>query len=265
MDRSDTVRRDRDRPCPGLTTSKEDKIEPAQMNADDAKQPRSHEATSGQLSDAWAVPVGDEQGHALAGTHRQYESAPIGLCVFDLELRYVHINEWLARINGISVDAHVGRRISEVLPHVAQAVEPQLRRVIETGDPLLGGTAEAATPAHPGIVHRYRHNYVAVRGPDGSVSAVSVVVEDLGPCDPERAGLKALSNAELPESPSRELTAREAQILQLIATGLTSREVAERCEISLRTIDAHRRSLSSKLGISGTVALKEFACRSGLV
>ncbi len=33
-----------------------------------------------------------------------YRTAPIGLCLFDTELRYRHINEWLASINGLSVD-----------------------------------------------------------------------------------------------------------------------------------------------------------------
>lgn len=234
------------------------------MNADDAKQPTWHEATSGQQSDAAAGLAAGDQGDSPAGVVA-YDSAPIGLCVFDLELRYVQINDWLARINGIPADGHLGLRISEVLPQVAQAVEAQLCRVIETGDPILGGTAVAETPAHPGIAHRYRHNYVAVRGPDGAVSAVSVVVEDLGPCDPEGPGSETLGNAELPAAPACELTARESQVLRLIAEGLTSRDIAERCEVSLRTIDAHRRNISFKLGISGTAAFVEFARRSGLV
>ncbi len=78
-------------------------------------------------------------------------------------------------------------------------------------------------------------------------------------------GAETLGNAELPAAPARELTARESQVLRLIAEGLTSRDMAKRCEVSLRTIDAHRRSISLKLGISGTAALAEFARRSGLV
>ena len=31
---------------------------------------------------------------------------PIGLCYLDLDLRYVHINEWLAAINGLAVSEH---------------------------------------------------------------------------------------------------------------------------------------------------------------
>ncbi len=37
-----------------------------------------------------------------------YSHAPVGLCYFDTELRYVQINEWLARINGLSVEERPG-------------------------------------------------------------------------------------------------------------------------------------------------------------
>ena len=65
-----------------------------------------------------------------------YRDVPVGLCFFDSELRYVHINEWLAVINGLSVEEHLGRTIGEVLPDVTVGVELLLRsgaRNRETG------------------------------------------------------------------------------------------------------------------------------------
>lgn len=67
-----------------------------------------------------------------------YREAPIGLCYLDTDLRYVYINEWLAAINGIPVEGHLGRTIAELLPGVAAGVESQLRHVIETGQPITG-------------------------------------------------------------------------------------------------------------------------------
>ena len=61
-----------------------------------------------------------------------YQEAPIGLCSLDTNLRYIHINDWLAALNGLSVEAHLGRTIREVLPDVAAGVEHQLRQVIKT-------------------------------------------------------------------------------------------------------------------------------------
>ena len=47
--------------------------------------------------------------HALpeptGGVGRLYAIAPVGLCYLDTELRYLYINEWLARIHGVPVEA----------------------------------------------------------------------------------------------------------------------------------------------------------------
>ena len=40
-----------------------------------------------------------------ADLKRSFDDAPVGLCYFDTDLRYVHINEWLAKINGLPVQA----------------------------------------------------------------------------------------------------------------------------------------------------------------
>ncbi len=108
-----------------------------------------------------------------------YKMAPIGLCVIDLDLRYLHINEWLAAINGVPIEEHLGRTIREVLPDVAESVEPQFRHVIETGEPILGGTVEAETPARPGSSRTFQHNYYPLMSGDATVVGVSCVVEDV--------------------------------------------------------------------------------------
>ncbi len=102
-----------------------------------------------------------------------YREAPIGLCYLDRDLRYLHINDWLAAINGRSVEEHLGRAISEVIPDVAAGIESQLRRVIETGEPVLQGTAEGKTPAQSGEKRYFEHDYHAVRSKDGTVVGVS--------------------------------------------------------------------------------------------
>ena len=110
---------------------------------------------------------------------RIYKEVPIGLCYFDLDLRYRHINDWLAALNGLSVEDHLGRSIGEVLPHVAAVVEPQLRRVIETGDPIVGATVDAETAAQPGVTRSFQHDYLPVRSDGGAVVGVSCVVEEI--------------------------------------------------------------------------------------
>ena len=110
---------------------------------------------------------------------RLYAIAPVGLCYFDTDLRFLYINEWLARINGLPVDAHLGKPIDEVIEDVAVSVVPQLRQVLETGEPIVGGKVEAETPAHPGESRQYMHNYYPDRSDDGTVVGVSCVVHDI--------------------------------------------------------------------------------------
>lgn len=55
------------------------------------------------------------------------------------------------------------------------------------------------------------------------------------------------------------LTVTERRILQRIATGMTSREIAAQCGISPRTVDSHRAHICEKLGLSGSNRLLQFA------
>ena len=64
-----------------------------------------------------------------------FERAPVGLAVYDRDLRYVRINDHLAEINGIPAAEHIGRAVAEIVPDV-EAVEPALRHVLEAGEPL---------------------------------------------------------------------------------------------------------------------------------
>ena len=68
-------------------------------------------------------------GQQLGEIESIYQMAPVGLCFVDTDFRYVRINEQLAQINGLSVAEHIGRTFWEVLPEVADAIEPLYRQV----------------------------------------------------------------------------------------------------------------------------------------
>ncbi len=122
---------------------------------------------------------GPQRSERTGEAERLYAIAPVGLCYFDTDLRFVYINEWLAHINGLSVKAHLGKTIDELLKDVAAGVVPQLRQVLQTGEPIIEGEVEAETPAHPGESRHYLHNYYPDKGEDGTVVGVSCVVQDI--------------------------------------------------------------------------------------
>lgn len=69
----------------------------------------------------------------------------------------------------------------------------------------------------------------------------------------------------LPESPVDLLTARERQILQLIAEGHTNPEIARLLSLSVKTVEKHRTSLMEKLDIHDVAGLVRFAVKQGIV
>jgi DNA-binding NarL/FixJ family response regulator len=60
------------------------------------------------------------------------------------------------------------------------------------------------------------------------------------------------------------LTAREREVLQLIAEGHSNREMAARLGVSVKTINTHREHLMTKLDLHSVAALTKFAIREGL-
>lgn len=67
------------------------------------------------------------------------------------------------------------------------------------------------------------------------------------------------------EEPFDRLTPRMKEILRLIAEGNTSRQIAERLGLSLKTVHSHRAKLMEKLEIHNSTELIKYAVRKGLV
>ncbi|HEX9742553.1 MAG TPA: response regulator transcription factor [Nitrospiraceae bacterium] len=65
-------------------------------------------------------------------------------------------------------------------------------------------------------------------------------------------------------NPLDELTPRQREILQLIAEGRTTKEIAGRLDLSVKTIETHRGQLMERLDIHDVPGLVKFAIRVGL-
>lgn len=71
----------------------------------------------------------------------------------------------------------------------------------------------------------------------------------------------------IPKPPAhpKGLTAREMEVLHLLAQGLTSAQMAERLVIGLVTVNSHVRSIYSKLGVTSRAAATRYAIEHKLV
>jgi DNA-binding NarL/FixJ family response regulator len=67
------------------------------------------------------------------------------------------------------------------------------------------------------------------------------------------------------EAPDDPLTPREREVLQLVAEGRTTKEIADLLQISVKTAESHRTNLMAKLDIHDTAGLVRYAIRQGLI
>lgn len=77
-------------------------------------------------------------------------------------------------------------------------------------------------------------------------------------------GLRAELEREQRKSRLDSLTARETEVLIQVANGLTNREIAEKLDISPRTVETHRERLMTKLRIRTVAGLTRFVVEEGL-
>jgi len=68
-----------------------------------------------------------------------------------------------------------------------------------------------------------------------------------------------------PAEGTRDLSARETEVLQLICEGLSNRDIATRLSLSVNTVAVHRANIMSALGVHKTAELVVYAIQHGLV
>src|SRR5688572_17930668 len=102
--------------------------------------------------------------------------APIGIAVFDTELRFVFVNEYLAEINGMSAADHVGKRVADLSERLGRAVEAILARVRDTANPVVD--VELIDDAPGGSGRGWRASHFPIRI-GGEVVAIGATVIDI--------------------------------------------------------------------------------------
>jgi DNA-binding NarL/FixJ family response regulator len=103
---------------------------------------------------------------------------------------------------------------------------------------------------------------------DTLVRAVRAAAQHMTYLSPEIAGLvvERSTSAHPGQTVSAFTTlgSREREVLQLVAEGRSSCEMAASMHISIKTVETHRRNIVQKLGLHGTAQLTKYAIREGL-
>ncbi len=100
------------------------------------------------------------------------------------------------------------------------------------------------------------------------VSAIRSVYQGNSYLSPEITGVVIdnyvnKTSTDVPKAPSK-LTAKEREVLQLVAEGLTTKEISSSLNIATKTVDNHRVNIMNKLDLHNIAELTKFAIRHGI-
>ena len=98
----------------------------------------------------------------------------------------------------------------------------------------------------------------AIRTVSANQTYLSPTIADIVRRDYLRQGSKADSSV------FSILTAREREVLQLLAEGKTTKDIAFRLEVSVKTIETHRQHIMAKLNLHSLAQITKYAIREGL-
>ncbi|MBC3840809.1 SpoIIE family protein phosphatase [Streptacidiphilus sp. 4-A2] len=109
-----------------------------------------------------------------------FAQSPIGLAVYNTDLRFVRINRALAEMNGLSPRQHLGRRLAAVLPGINGAeIEKAMRHVLATGEPVVDARSHGRTPGDPEHDRAWSASYFRMESPSGRILGVASSIIDV--------------------------------------------------------------------------------------
>ena len=105
--------------------------------------------------------------------------APVGFVFLDRDLRFVRINERLAEINGLTIAAHLGKTVSEILPSLEATLREVTARILATDRPVLDHEFSGETARAPGITRYWNQSWYPVRDGRGEIMGFGGVVDEI--------------------------------------------------------------------------------------
>ena len=117
-------------------------------------------------------------GTLLAQYDTLVANAPLGIGLFDRDLRHVRVNRQLAEMNGVPEQQLIGRTPSEVNPQVGAEAEQLYRQVMRSGEAMRDVAISGEVAARPGVVRHWNVSFHPVQT-DGQTIGLCVIVDDV--------------------------------------------------------------------------------------
>ena len=108
-----------------------------------------------------------------------FDASPAGMSMVDPQLRYLKVNQRLADTTGLPVEEHRGKTIREIVPHLADILEPLYQQVFDTGKPILDLELSGETGSSPGEVRDWQGSFFPLMGEATKPKAVGAVMTEI--------------------------------------------------------------------------------------
>lgn len=105
-----------------------------------------------------------------------YRNVPVGLCVLDLNLKYIRVNNRLAEINGIPAHEHIGKQVKDIVPAFHETAEKIVKSILNTGEPRLGVEFIGKSPATPDEIRSWSEDWLPLKDSMGRIVGINVSV-----------------------------------------------------------------------------------------
>ena len=147
----------------------------------------------------------------------------------------------MPKLSGVNAITHIQKRYSDTKVIVLTAAETVnvWKEVLEMG--IDGIAMKSVSPKE------------LVKGIHSVMAGETFIHSEIQPILEADSGLN-----------NKRLSVREKQVVKLVAEGFKTKEIAEKLEISDRTVSKHRENLMTKMGMTSTAELTNYANESGL-
>lgn len=152
----------------------------------------------------------------------------------------------------VFVDLKLTDMMGSELAEKLKKAQPQTKIILLTGDPNLVDFKRCINAGVEGFLTKDADK-------DIYLEAMHTLLDENKYTDKHFAALLMQMNDE------RHLTERETEVLRMFAEGRSYKEIADQLNISVRTVETHKKHLHEKLGLSTTTDLVKYAIRHGLI
>lgn len=147
------------------------------------------------------------------------------------------------------------------LTRTVRRTHRDLKIMVITGNAFHGAAMQALAAGADGFLLKHDHGDELLVGIRAVLAGQTYITPSISRDSPSATHTDASASA----SSEFNLTAREQQIMRLIANGMTNPEVATALHISVLTARKHRQNLMNKLNLHNSAEITAYAIRSGLL